>query len=60
MAKVVDPRSLPDLPVFIPGLKPAVEDFFPSDDGDPSGVDAFIRMIRQLRNEGPVVRADAK
>jgi hypothetical protein len=51
MAKVVDPRSLPDPAVLIPGLKPAVREFAPSDDGDPSEVDAFIEMIRKLRRE---------
>jgi hypothetical protein len=49
MVEVIDPRSLPDPNVFIPGLKPPVHDFSPSDDGDPSEVDAFIMMIRELR-----------
>ena len=52
MAKVVNPRSLPAPELFIPGLKPPVWDFAPSDDGDPSEVDAFIEMIRELRNRG--------
>jgi hypothetical protein len=38
MAKVVDPRNLPDQKVFIPGLKPPGRDFDLSDDGDPSEV----------------------
>jgi hypothetical protein len=50
MAKVVNPGSLPDPAVFIPGLKPPVRDFAPSDDSDPSEVDAFIEMIRKLRH----------
>ena len=60
MAKVVDPRNLPDTRVFIPGLKPPVQDFSPSEDGDPSEVDDFNRMIRELRNQSPAVRAEMK
>lgn len=37
----------------IPGLKPPVRDFAPSDDSDPSNVDAFNDMIRELRNQNP-------
>jgi len=58
MAKVVNPKSLPATKVFIPGLKPPVRNFAPSDDGDPSEVDAFIRMIRQLRRQSPAAGAD--
>jgi hypothetical protein len=58
MAKVVNPKSLPATKVFIPGLKPPVRNFSPSDDGDPSEVDAFIRMIRQLRHQSPAAGAD--
>ena len=57
MAKVVNPSSLPDPKLVIPGLKPPVRDFDPSDDGDPSEVDAFIKMIRQLRHDRPAPRA---
>jgi hypothetical protein len=53
MAKLVDPRQLPDQNVFIPGLKPPVREFAPSDDSDPSEADAFNRMIRDLRNQSP-------
>ena len=53
MAKVVDPRKLPDQKVCIPALKPAVGEFTPSDDGDPAEADAFNRMIRELRNQSP-------
>jgi hypothetical protein len=53
MAKVVDPRELPDSKVRIPGLKPPVCEFAPSDDSDPSEADAFNRMIRELRNQSP-------
>jgi hypothetical protein len=35
MAKVVDPHDLPDPKVCIPGLKPPVFEFTPSDDSDP-------------------------
>ncbi len=60
MAKVVNPRSLPALELFIPGLKPPVWDFVPSDDGDPSEVDAFIEMIREVRNRGQATDAGRK
>jgi len=53
VAKVVDPRNLPDQKVSIPGLKPPVRDFAPTDDSDPSEVDAFNEMIRELRNQNP-------
>jgi hypothetical protein len=53
MAKIVSPRDLPDPKVFIPGLKPPVRDFAPSDEDDPSEVDAFIKMIRELRHQSP-------
>ena len=58
MAKVVDPRSVPDQMVSIPGLKPPVWDFRPSDDGDPSEVDAFNHMIRELRNQNPAAQSN--
>jgi hypothetical protein len=60
VAKVVDPRNLPETRALIPGLKPPVRDFSPSDDADPSEVDAFNRMIRELRNLNPVVRDNGK
>ena len=50
MAKVVDPRNLPDQKVPIPGLKSPVRDFAPSDDSD---VDVFNELIRELRNQNP-------
>ena len=53
MAKVVDPRKLPDPEICIPGLKPPVREFAPLDDSDPSEVDAFNRMVRELRNLRP-------
>ena len=53
MAKVVNPESLPARKVLIPGLKPPVRQFTPSDDGDPSEVEAFIKMIGRLRNQSP-------
>jgi hypothetical protein len=53
MAKVVNPGSMPPPKVLIPGLKPPVRTFVPADDGDPSEVDAFIKMIRELRNQSP-------
>ena len=52
VAKASDPRHLPEERP-IPGLKPAVRDFSPCDDGDPADVDAFNQMIRELRKQGP-------
>ncbi|MGD0497847.1 MAG: hypothetical protein ABSC23_05365 [Bryobacteraceae bacterium] len=60
MAKVVDPRTLPNSKVLIPGLKPPVREFVPSDDGDPSEVDAFLRMIREFRHQSPATHADPR
>ena len=57
MAKVVDPRKLPDSKACIPGLKPPVREFVPSDDGDPSEADAFNRMIRELRNQSVATKS---
>jgi hypothetical protein len=54
MATVVDPYNLPDPKVCIPGLKPPVFEFTPSDDSEPAEADAFNRMIRELRNQNPV------
>jgi hypothetical protein len=58
MAKVVDPRNLPDPKVSIPGLKPPVVDFAPTDNGDPSEVDCFNAMIRELRNQSAATDLD--
>ena len=55
VAKIVDPRNLPDPKMSIPGLKPPVQDFTPVDDGDPSEVDRFNAMIRQLRQQNPAM-----
>ena len=60
MAKVVDPRRLPDPGITIPGLKPPVWDFAPVDDGDPSEVDAFNQMIRELREQNPAAQPEPK
>jgi hypothetical protein len=57
MAKVIDPRNLPDQKVLISGLKPPVWDFAPSDDSDPSEVDGFNQLIRKLRNQPPEVQS---
>jgi hypothetical protein len=48
---MVNPENLPDPKVSIPGLKPPVRDFAPFDDGDPAEVDAFNKMIREIRNQ---------
>jgi len=55
MAKVVDPRNLPEACVSIAGLKPPVREFVPVDDGDPSEIDAFIQLVRELRDQNPAV-----
>jgi hypothetical protein len=60
MAKVVDPRELPDAKISIPGLKPAVREFAPSDDSDPSEADTFNRMIWELRNQSSASSANLK
>ena len=60
MAKVVDPRKLPERRITIPGLKPPVRDFTPVDDGDPFEVDAFNQMIRELRDQNPVAQPEPK
>jgi hypothetical protein len=60
MAKAVEPRKLPDPEICIPGLKPPVREFAPFDDGDPSEVDAFNQMIRELRNLRPAFRPAVK
>ena len=54
MATIVDPRALPERPVTIPGLKPPVRDFAPSDNADAREVDEFNCMIRRLRDQGPI------
>jgi hypothetical protein len=60
MAKVFDPRKLPDPGTAIPGLKPPVWDFTPVDDADPSEVDAFNQMIRNLRDRSPATQPEPK
>ena len=60
MAKVVDPQNFTAPGISVPGLKPAVWDFSPTDDGDPSEVDAFIAMIRDLRDQELAVCPDTK
>jgi hypothetical protein len=47
--RFVDPHKLPEPKAGIPGLKPPVREFDPSDDTDPAEADAFNQMIRQLR-----------
>jgi hypothetical protein len=57
VAKLVDPRKLPETHRPIPGLKSPVRNFPAADNSDPSEVDAFNRMIRELRNQGPASEA---
>jgi hypothetical protein len=59
MANVVDPQNSLSQST-IPGLKPPVWDFSPTDDGDPSEVDAFNAMIRELRDQDSAVHPDAE
>ena len=56
----MDPRRLADTGIAIPGLKPPVWDFVPADDGDPSEVDAFNQMIRELRDQNPAAQPEPK
>ena len=60
MAKVVDTLNFAAPSVPIPGLKDPVWDFSPTDDGDPSEVDAFNEMVRELRDQARAVRPDTK
>ncbi len=60
MANVVDPQNLVALGISIPGLKPPVWDFSPTDDGDPCEADAFNAMIRELRDQDSTVSPDAE
>jgi len=52
MAKDINPAPVPARNLLIPGLKPPVWEFAPTDNGDPAEVDAFISMIRELRSQG--------
>ncbi|MBC7926539.1 MAG: hypothetical protein H7039_12860 [Bryobacteraceae bacterium] len=54
MAKVVDdPGKLPERALPIPGIKPPVMVLRFKDDGHPDEVDAFIRLIREIRRQIP-------
>jgi hypothetical protein len=54
MAKVVvDPKSLPDRLVPIPGAKPPVFSLPYKDLGPAEEVDAFRRVIREIRQQVP-------
>jgi hypothetical protein len=46
---VVDPRSLPDRAVPIPGAKPPVYSLPYKDNGRPEEVDTFRELIREIR-----------
>jgi hypothetical protein len=60
MARVVDPRNFVEPTISIPGLKPPVWDFSPTDDGDPYEVDTFNAMIRGLRDQDSAVSSDGE
>ena len=49
------PENLPTRSAPIPRRKPPVQQLAPFDDADPSEVDAFIKMIPDLRNQRPAV-----
>jgi hypothetical protein len=53
MAKIVDPRTLPDRKVDIPGLKPPITQFPTIEGLTDKEVDDFNRMIRELRGHKP-------
>jgi hypothetical protein len=54
MAKVVvDPRSLPERAVQVPGAKPPVYSLPYKDIGHPEEVDTFRELIRQIRRQPP-------
>jgi len=52
MAKVVvDPKSLPDRAVPIPGAKPPVFSLPYKDLGHPEEVDEFLKLVREIRRQ---------
>jgi hypothetical protein len=52
MAKVVlDPRSLPERVVPMPGAKPPVYSLPYKDVGHPEEVDEFRKLIREIRRQ---------
>jgi len=54
MAKVVvDPQSLPERAVPIPGAKPPVYSLPYKDIGHPEEVDTFRELIREIRHQRP-------
>jgi len=54
MAKiVVDPNSLPDRAIPIPGAKPPVFSLPYKDLGHPEEVDTFRKLIREIRQQVP-------
>jgi hypothetical protein len=54
MAKVVvDPKSLPERAVPIAGAKPPVHSLPYKDLGDPEEVDAFRKLVREIRRKSP-------
>jgi hypothetical protein len=50
---VTDPKALPERPVPIPGAKPAVYSLPYKDLGRPDEVDAFRRLVREVRRLSP-------
>jgi hypothetical protein len=55
MAKVVvDPKSLSDRAVPIPGAKPPVFSLPYKDLGHPEEVDEFLKLIREIRRQVPM------
>ena len=50
---VVDPKSLPDRAVPIPGAKPPVFSLPYQDPGHPDEVDEFRKLLREIRRQVP-------
>jgi hypothetical protein len=50
---VVDPKSLPERAIPIPGSKPPVSSLPYKDLGHPEEVDAFRKLIREIRRQAP-------
>jgi hypothetical protein len=58
MATVVDPKDLRPSRLVIPGAKPPVVAFGLGDTGEPGEVDAFNRLVRELRQQSPAMKGE--
>jgi hypothetical protein len=50
---VIDPKGLPERAVPIPGAKPPVYSLPYKDLGHPDEVDAFRKLVREIRRQPP-------